>query len=218
MCTINRDEARRFYDRFGGKQDRQGFYEDPAIDLLLELGQFSSAENVFELGCGTGKLAARLLADQLPASAHYIGVDLSSTMVGLATERLATFGPRQRVRLSDGGLQISDYGGPFDRVVTTYVLDLLSVADIQQCLTGAHAALVAGGLFCHAGLTTGAGPLSKATSTLWTLVHRLKPTLVGGCRPIVLSDLVELDKWRLIRREVVIGSGIASEVIVLQTL
>jgi len=214
--TISVDEARRFYDKFGTKQDRQSFYEDAALESLIELGKFSEAGSVFELGCGTGRLAARLLSDHLPASAQYVGVDLSSTMVHLAKDRLAPFDRRQEVHLSDGEFEISRYGGPFDRVVSTYVLDLLSLTDIQKCLVGAHAAMVKGGLFCHAGLTTGTGAISRATSSLWTLIHRIKPILVGGCRPVLLADLIPDDQWRLVRREVVISVAIPSEVVVVE--
>ncbi len=212
--TISKDEARRFYDKFGAKQDRQGFYEDEPLDRLIELGRFSEAQCVFELGCGTGRLAARLLSDHLPESARYIGVDLSPTMVRLAKDRLAPFGERCEVHASDGEFEISRYGGPFDRVVSTYVLDLLSLADIQNCLTAAHAAMAEGGLFCHAGLTRGTGPVSRTTSALWTLVHRINPMLVGGCRPLTLADLMPESQWQLMHREVVVSAAIPSEVIV----
>lgn len=212
--TISRDEARQFYDRFGAKQDRQGFYEDPALELLIKLGHFSAAEKVFEFGCGTGRLAARLLSDHLNASAHYVGVDISSTMVRLAKNRLAPFKGRFEVHLSNGEFEICNYGGPFDRVVSTYVLDLLNMTDIQECLAKAHGAMVTGGLFCHAGLTKGTGPVSIATSALWTVIHRIRPLLVGGCRPLELADLIPEDQWRLIHREVIISAAIPSEVVI----
>ena len=214
MAQASRDEVRQFYDAFGAKQDRQGFYEDAALDSMIELGGFSDARAVFELGCGTGRLAARLLSDHLPASARYVGIDLSSTMVDLARKRLAPFAGRSEVHLSDGGFDFSSYGGPFDRVVATYVLDLLSRGDIELVLAEAHAAMTQGGLFCHAGLTRGSGPVSRATSGLWTLVHRVKPTLVGGCRPLMLADLLPRERWRVIHREVVVSAAIPSEVVI----
>lgn len=216
MRTISRNEARRFYDKFGAKQDRQGFYEDEALNLLIKLGKFSDANSVFELGCGTGRLAARLLSNHIPASAHYVGVDISSTMARLAKDRLAPFGDRCEVHSSDGEFEISRYGGPFDRVVSTYVLDLLSLSDIQMCLAGAHAAMVNGGLFCYAGLTRGTGLISRTTSALWTLIHRARPLLVGGCRPLMLADHIPKNQWRLIHREVVVSATIPSEVVILQ--
>lgn len=212
--TISRNEARQFYNKFGAKQDRQGFYEDLALDLMIELGKFPEAENVFELGCGTGRLAGRLLSDCLPASAHYIGVDLSSTMVRLAKDRLASYEGRVTVHLSNGAFEISRYGESFDRLISTYVLDLLSPIDIQECLARAHAAMATRGLFCHCGLTRGTSPILKATSALWTQLHRINPRLVGGCRPLVLADLMPEDQWRLTHRNVVVSTGIPSEVVV----
>ncbi len=215
--TISRDDARRFYDRFGAKQDRQEFYEDVAIELMIELGGFSDAQAVFELGCGTGRLAGRLLSDHLPAAARYVATDLSSTMVGLARDRLMRFGQRCQVRLSDGDFDFSSHGGPFDRFVTTYVLDLLSLADIRKVFAEAHAALVPGGLFCHAGLTKGTSAVSRTTSTAWALIHRIKPTLVGGCRPLLLADLFPQDRWRVLHREVVVSAAIPSEIVIAET-
>ena len=58
--------ARRFYDRIGRLQDTQRFYEYPAVRRLVELGSFEASRAVFELGCGSGRLAADLLGSVLP--------------------------------------------------------------------------------------------------------------------------------------------------------
>lgn len=213
---LSRSDARNFYDRFGAKQDRQGFYEDAALTLMIELGKFADAGNVLELGCGTGRLADKLLSACLPPAAKYVGLDISSTMVELAGSRLSRYHGRAVLRLSDGGFDFSRLGGPFDRVVSTYVLDLLSPTDIEECLNNAHASISEGGLFCHAGLTNGTGPISKLTSGVWTMLHRLRPMLVGGCRPLVLADHIAEDQWALIHRKVVVSAGIPSEVVILR--
>ena len=44
---------------------------------------------MFEFGCGTGRLAERLLHDHLPEQAIYTAVDISNTMFRLTRERLA---------------------------------------------------------------------------------------------------------------------------------
>ena len=46
------EQARRFYDRFGIKQDTQSFYENPALDKLVEFGDFENAHDIVEFGCG----------------------------------------------------------------------------------------------------------------------------------------------------------------------
>ena len=168
---FSRADARRFYDRFGAKQDAQGFYEDAALEALIAHGEFSLARSVLEIGCGTGRLAARLLADHLTASATYVGVDISETMVGLARRRLEPWSARARVQVSDGDFDFAACGGPFDRVVATYVFDLLSHDDIARALAAARRATSNGGLLCACGLTRGTDILSKATSSLWALLH-----------------------------------------------
>src|SRR5271157_5204312 len=67
------DDARRFYDRFGSRQDTQGFYENPAFDDLVKHADFEHARSVLEFGCGTGSFARRLLETVVPADARYIG-------------------------------------------------------------------------------------------------------------------------------------------------
>ncbi len=128
---------------------------------------------------------------------------------------IAAFGDRCTIHLSDGGFNLTGCGGPFDRVVSTYVLDLLSAADIQQFLAQAHRALQTGELLCHAGRTEGTHPLTVIVSGLWRLVHRIQPRWVGGCRPLLLAGLLPDDQWALIHREVVTGMlGISSPVVI----
>jgi hypothetical protein len=138
-------------------------------------------------------------------------------MVGLAKARLAPFGNRCEIRLSDGDFDFTRYPTPFDRIVTTYVLDLLSPLEIKACLAAAHAVLAEGGLLCHAGLTFGTGPVSRATSSVWTWIHGMRPLLVGGCRPLALADHVPASHWHVIHREVVVRATIASEIVIVQT-
>ena len=55
--TLSHEEAQRFYDRFGAKQDWQRFYEDRAISELVAHGALADAQSVVEFGCGTGRIA-----------------------------------------------------------------------------------------------------------------------------------------------------------------
>src|SRR5208283_3867556 len=48
------DDARRFYDRFGSRQDTHGFYENRALDYLEEYADVEPSRSVLEFGCGTG--------------------------------------------------------------------------------------------------------------------------------------------------------------------
>ncbi len=112
-------EAKRFYDRLGSGQDWQRFYENPAISELIAHAAFDSAHSVLEFGCGTGTFAARLLQRYLPAGARYVGLDISTTMVSLAQQRLKPWPGRARVYQTDGSPRIPEPDHTFDRFIST---------------------------------------------------------------------------------------------------
>jgi SAM-dependent methyltransferase len=216
--TLSRDEARRVYDRIGAFQDSQGFYEDRATDLIVRPGQFASARHVFEFGCGTGRFAARLLSDHLPPDASYRAVDLSPTMVGLAECRLAPFASRAKVVLTDGAPPALEPSEAYDRFVSTYVLDLLSEQDIAALLQEAHRILRPSGLLCVSSLSTGSGLASRLVAQLWSVVHRLSPSLVGGCRPLDVAGFLASRRWRVRHQVRVAPFAVSSEVVVAERL
>lgn len=211
---LTREQVRAFYDRFGARQDAQGFYEDPATRDLVAHADFADARAVCELGCGTGRFAEELLTSHLPADATYVGGDISATMVELARQRLQPFGARARVRRGDGlpWLEVPD--ASVDRVVSNYVLDLLPRAEAQGVLQAAHRVLTADGRLCLVSLTHGTTVLSRLVSRTWARVHAWRPALVGGCRPIALTELVSAEAWTILHHRVVVAWGVPSEVLV----
>jgi len=214
MQTLSHEEAKAFYDRFGAKQDSQSFYEDPALADLVAHADFERARSVFEFGCGTGRLADRLLSDHLPPDCRYRAVDISSTMVRLAGERLACWGDRAHVERTSGAMSVPAPDASADRFVATYVFDLLSESDIRLLLAEAGRVLKPHGLLCTVGLTRGVSPSGRLASLLWRALFRLSPKLVGGCRPVVVQVLLDGSVWSLRYRTVVQSFGISSEVLV----
>jgi ubiquinone/menaquinone biosynthesis C-methylase UbiE len=211
---LSHDEARRFYDHFGARQDSQSFYERPALERMLANLALAEARAVVEFGCGTGQLAAELLAEHLGPECRYLGLDLSSTMIALARDRVAPFGRRAEIRQTDGAPRIEAPGGSFDRFVTTYVLDLLSAEEIRTLLAEARRVLVPGGLLGIASLTRGRSRTARVVTRVWERVHALRPAWVGGCRPIEVAELLSDPGWTLRHRSVVAPFAIASEVVV----
>ena len=214
MNTLTRKETKAFYDRFGSKQDKQAFYEDPAIRVLIGHAHFDKAEAVVEFGCGTGRFAKCLLADHLSEKATYWGCDISKTMVALTEHRIRPYGGRAKVVEMDGGLGFPQADADADRFVSTYVLDILSGEDIQRVLNEAHRILREDGLLCLVSITSGTHWFSKLIMGLWKWIHTLRPTLVGGCRPIELSQYPLSDDWDINHQSIVVAFGVASEVMV----
>lgn len=214
MPEFTHTQSRSFYDRFGAKQDEQAFYEDPATAKLIEHAGFESARVVVEFGCGTGRFAAKLLDNHLSADANYVGYDNSPTMIRLARERLAGFGDAAQVIETGGEVAFELADKSVDRVLANYVLDLLSGADIEAFLAEAHRVLRPGGRLCLTSLTYGNTLPSRIVSAVWGAVRAIRPSLVGGCRPIVLRDHLEDRKWEVLVDETIVTRGIPSEVLV----
>ena len=101
-----------------------------------------------------------------------------------------------------------------DRVVSTYVLDLLSEMDIEAFLREAYRVLNNEGKLCLVSLTKGTTFLSRTVSTVWDGIFHLRPSLVGGCRPIHLEEYVDYKYWELEYQNVVIAFGVPSEVLI----
>jgi ubiquinone/menaquinone biosynthesis C-methylase UbiE len=212
--TLTHQESAGFYNALGAKQDWQAFFEVPAMRDLIAHANLRAAHAVVEFGCGTGAFAEEVLEHLLPPSATYLALDSSLTMVRLAEARLARFGSRVTVRQSDGSFHMGDRSGSFDRVVSNYLFDLLSSADMGHLLAEADRLLVADGLMCLVSITQGSTLLPHLVTWLWTQFHALEPRLLGGCRLLELCDYMPTTRWQIDYTRVITRFGIPSEVLV----
>lgn len=212
---LNADAARAVYDRIGRLQDTQRFYENAALERLVVDAELADGRSVFELGCGTGRLATHLLGSVLPANATYRGVDVSPKMVSIATRRLGRWSGRAEVELVDPPAVTLPAGDDSaDRFVSTYVFDLLD-ADVSRALLGEAARILSpGGRLALVSLTHGTTATSRLVAETWSRLARRWPRLVGGCRPIELTDLVSGPEWVVEHEQVVVRFGVPSEVLV----
>jgi len=212
--ALTPEQARRVYDRIGGAQDWQRFYEDVATAELVAHAGLGTAHAVVELGCGTGRFAATLLARHLPADATYLGVDVSPRMAALASDRLQPWSHRATVALVDDQTRLPATDGSADRFVADYVFDLLSSEATAAALAEARRVLVPGGLLCAAGLTGGEGAVAALVSRAWRWVWDRWPAVVGGCRPVRLADALTPGDWVVRHRRSVVAWGVASEAVI----
>jgi ubiquinone/menaquinone biosynthesis C-methylase UbiE len=211
---LSPEEARKFYDGFGTKQDAQRFYEDVATNDLLAKAGFEKAKRVFEYGCGTGRFARRLLTEYLPKEATYLGVDISPKMVEIAQGRIKGWPDRAAVRVAGEEPKLELSSGECDRFVSNYVFDLLRPEYLRVVVGEARRALAEDGKLCLVSLTYGEKPLRKAVAWVWERIYRLRPQLVGGCRPIRLRDYLPEAEWKIEYRNMVSAFGISSEIVI----
>ncbi|MGA8279133.1 MAG: class I SAM-dependent methyltransferase [Rhodanobacteraceae bacterium] len=214
MRTLSPEEAKSYYDKFGRKQDSQAFYENQALEELTEHADLRDARSVFEFGCGTGRFALDLLRHHLPTTARYVGTDISSTMVRLATERLAPFAPRASVALASGKTALPLEDASVDRFIATYVFDLLPALDQRELLAEVARVLRPEGLLCLCGITPGVTASSRLVMGVWQWLFARNASWVGGCRPVRAAEYLSTDTWHTRYRTVVTAWGVASEVVI----
>lgn len=214
LCTHK--EIKSFYDRLGGWLDTQRFFKAPALNRLLHYSDFQHARYVYELGCGTGRLAEKILLSN--SDLVYHGTDLSATMVKLAQARLQRFGARATVVLADSTVGIELPNGATDRFVSTYVFDLMSTLEIQSLLAEAYRILSEEGKLCLVSLTNSKQLFGRMLTSMWLGVHQINPILMGGCRPLELMELVTQTKWRTLHVSQSSRFGLTSEVLVAEKL
>ncbi len=205
-------EAATVYDCIGRLQDTQRVFETPALAWLTADGRLADARSVVEIGCGTGRFARELLTDVCGAECRYIGLDVSPRMCRIASARLAPWPDRARVLLYDGSVPLPLHAASADRVVAAFLLDLLPTQYGRELLADAHRVLAPDGLLCLASLTYGTTPASRAFSTAWSSLARRAPELVGGCRPVVLAELLEPGRWAVHTDTTVTAWGFPAEV------
>ncbi|HEX2911330.1 MAG TPA: class I SAM-dependent methyltransferase [Chloroflexia bacterium] len=212
---VSPEKVRRFYDRFGKLQDAQRFYEESATTELIKHANFKDARDIFELGCGTGLFARKLFQDYLTPDTRYAGIDISPNMVKLTRERLKPWSNRASVELVNTDVPgLSALDNSMDRFVSNYVFDLLPFKTTEKYLAEAHRVLRPDGLLCVTSLTFGNTTLSRFISNTWLRIWKLKPILLGGCRPIALSDYLTPENWKIVYLGKKIEFGITSEVLV----
>ncbi len=208
--TLN--QARRVYDRIGRVQDWQAFYEDATINRLVAESALAGDQTIFEFGCGTGRLAAQLLG-ALPSSVNYLGVDISPVMIDLATRRLAPWTWRAKVVLVDGSLPLPADDGFADRVLSTFVFDLLDEAYARAVVDDLRRILKPNGRLCLASLAYGERLLERGVCRAWTGIWRIAPQVVGGCRPISTTALLAHD-WNIEHHSRVHRWGLVMDVVI----
>lgn len=214
--TLTSEEARLYYEKNADRQDHQGWYEDAALERLVGAGDFAQVRAVLEIGCGSGILAERLVSGHLVPDAQYIGLDIAEAMLERTRSRLEpAHGVRASLLQADATQDLPIKNETVDRLITAYVLDLMSEAQSAHILAEAHRVLQPDGLLCLASLTrASAGLLPGVLAGLWSSVQRLFPKRVGGCRPVALSELVDRQCWTVLSREIVAPRGIASEIVI----
>ena len=81
-------------------------------------------------------------------------------------------------------------------------------------LREAHRMLLPNGLLCLSGLSAGVARASRTAERVVSWVQPVRPSLVGGCRPVDLLPFLGASESRVQYHTRVVAFGIPSQVVV----
>lgn len=146
------------FDGQAEKFERAPVQSDPAaLARLVGVADLPADSLVLDAGCGPGLVAEAFLK----AGHRVVGVDLSAEMIARAERRCARFG--DKARFERRSIADPELGGPFDAVVSRYVLH--HVPDPAAFVARQAELLRPGGVFVLNDHTTDPDPARAALHT-----------------------------------------------------
>ena len=204
--TISPSDAMAFYDRLGSRHDWFEFYEGEAKKIGLLQLELAPGNRVLNAGSGTGKEHLNIVREISPGGLS-VAVDISREMIKLT--KLKTNSPCLQANI--GNLPFMD--NAFDRIFSSYVLDLIAGDMIGDIISEYHRVLRPGGIMVTVSLTEGSTSLGRILMGAWKKIYRISPAACGGCRPVQIRRIVEQVGFSKVDRVVVEQFGIPSEII-----
>jgi ubiquinone/menaquinone biosynthesis C-methylase UbiE len=213
--AIRHRRLENFYDELGDGMDRSDRYQSVAKERALDFLDAHAGQRVLEVGVGTGSLLGRLVQKNGDSKA-VVGIDFAGGVLRRARVRLASEPLGVPVLIRGNAIHLPFQDGTFDRILSTYVLDVLDEEDVLLALSEMRRVARPGALVVCAGLTSrGASPWARLVGRAHALTRRVQPLWSGASRPLDLEPLARRSGLRIVAREVVEQKGRASEVVCL---
>lgn len=204
--TISTEAAQQFYNRLGIGHDRAEIYEGQAKQQGLARLNLTPGQRVLNVGSGTGKEHRQIQAKIAPGGIAF-GLDMAPIMLTLSQSRTGAPLCQADAR------RLPYVPASFDRIFSSYMLDLLPAQDLPGILAGFQRVLKPGGQMILVSLTEGVDLPSRALVALWKAAFSINPIWCGGCRPLQLAEYVRQAGFESVQREVVVQFGFPSEII-----
>ena len=157
--------------------------EEKALRTILRWVNIRDGQAVLEAGVGTGRLFSRITS--LNKTGRNVGIDLSKKMLEKTRNKC---GKHKNVKLLQADITNLPYDlGTFDRIICSYVLDLLPENLYVSILSRFRSMLQPEGKLIIAYMEAGSKPSHK----FWAWVAETFPRLMTHCRPINLETYLQ---------------------------
>lgn len=158
--------------------------ESKAVAKGLALAQIKDGESILEVAVGTGTVFKEIVTKN-PNGINK-GIDISPEMLSKAKQRMKGFSS-SHYDLQLGSVYKLEFPNDyFDLLVCNYLLDLLPEEDFTFILSEFKRVLKPHGRMLITTFSYG----DKWYHSLWYWLAKHFPSLLTGCRPILLSDYI----------------------------
>jgi ubiquinone/menaquinone biosynthesis C-methylase UbiE len=210
--TLSPRKIQQLYDRLSSVYDLVTHYEVPAIKRALEILALREGFRVLEVGFGTGR-ATLEIAKKVGNTGEVCGLDASIRMMSKANKRLRGHGLNERVDLAIGDVHEMPYlDSIFDVTFSSYLLDLIDTENIPRVLSEFRRVLKSGGRIVLISLSKGERWYDDMRLYEW--IYARSPSLLGGCRPVLLKPCLQQVGFKNTAREFIhAGHLMPSEIV-----
>jgi ubiquinone/menaquinone biosynthesis C-methylase UbiE len=181
--------------------------ETKARKKALELAQIQDGMSILEVAVGTG-LTFQEIIKRNP-NGQNIGVDLTPAMLERAKARIAELGIGNYQLSIGDAYDLKFPNHQFDLLMNNYMFDLLPEKDFVIVLKEFKHVLKPGGRLVLVNMTKG----EYFYERFWETVYRVNPRWLGGCRGVLISEVLREAGFAGAVRETVSQFGFPSEII-----
>jgi ubiquinone/menaquinone biosynthesis C-methylase UbiE len=168
--------------------------EQPLAELGLHKLDVCASETLLDVGCGTGP-ALLTLAQEMGETGRVFGVDLSSGMLKVASEKLARANLSRPVNLNQGDAAALPYkSDSFDAVFSSFTLELFDTPEIATVLAECCRVLKPAGRIGVVALAR--DEIENLPTRIYEWFHQRLPAYVD-CRPIFVQSALRQAGFQL---------------------
>jgi ubiquinone/menaquinone biosynthesis C-methylase UbiE len=206
--VINQNEISKLYDGLAKVYDLWGtLAESKARKRAIELANIKDNQSILEVAVGTG-LAFKDIVKKNQNGENY-GIDISNGMLNRAKGKMKHIASHY-VLENGTAFNIQYNNNYFDIVFNNYMFDLMPLSEMGKILNEFRRVLKQNGKLILINMTEAETYFAQ----IYELIYKLSPRLIGGCRGVKLSELIQKNGFRVESREYIQQLLFPSEVIV----
>ncbi len=208
-ANLTVEEIRDVYSRLAPLYGLLKFCgEGKARHKALEMASLRKGEEVLEIAVGPGWALKEIV--QKVGAANVVGMDLTADMLRRTVQLFEQEGaPLPPLCQGDGRL-LPFADASFDCVFSSYMLDLLSLKDMDLALGEMRRVLRPSGRVILIHLAPG----NLLFNWIWRALYWIIPNLLGGCRPIRVAPYLPQRRFRVSGVTRASQWGISAEIVV----